>query len=743
MRRLLALTAALGTAVAGSVVVAPAAEADGSCTTRSCTVTYYYEGSEPQTWTVPAGVTSVDALLVGGDGLGGSGTTAGFGGVVEGTVPVTPGQELTLRVGAWAGDSSYGGGATAGGGGGTFLADPTKLLLVAGGGGSIGSNGQQGGNGGGGLSLDGAAGAGIGGGGGATATSAGTAGDASAEPGTGPATRTTFGTGGAPATATIGAGGGGYFGGGGGGADGVESFGGGGGSGYVGEGVRLVAPRTPPFADLRGLVVLTYAAPAAVTTTATIALGSDHAVAGRSTKAKVTITASSETDLTGGTVQLLVDGKKSGAPVAAAIDGATAAATLTVPATGVGVHQVSAAFSADDAGLASTTSKAAFTVLPATLPWTIVDAKGHAVTSPLSSPEVFARATGQLPGATVRAEVKIDGEWTVGFGEEDEDGEDIEGGEQAEVADDGTVEIPLVTPIFLALTSDDIAADHPIQVRLVAESPFGSAGDLTSTAKTVTVPGFTMPIDLQVDPGPYRSGDGVDNAVKVSISWFDEDLVTATVDDIVEMLDEGQLTLRVDGRAVDPQDIDADAADDETAVLTFAAPRTPGDHTVQAIIEATEPTIYSASKVRHFTVAPSTFDAALLDDDGNAVTTVHPGDTLHAAAAGLLPGTKVGFELHSTPTDLGSATADADGFAVADVTIPLGTPAGKHTLVVTATDALGDVHVQKVAVTVVVAADPDDELAVTGSNVQPMLLLGSLLLLVGAGLLVVARRRRA
>ncbi|ROS25843.1 Ig-like domain-containing protein [Cellulomonas sp. PhB150] len=725
MRRLLAITATLATLAAGAAV-APAAGAVAPCADGTCTYTDGYRNG-PGTWTVPADVTSVHAVLAGGSGAGTDGS-GGRGGVVAADLAVTPGETLTLRVGAKGDGGGYGGGSdgtTSGGGGGTFLADADGLLLVAGGGGGAGDGGQ-GGNGGGGQSLAGAPGTGPAAGGGATTTAVGTAGDG-ATAATGPATTTAFGVGGIGATGA-GNGGGGYLGGGGGGLVATVTGGAGGGSGYAAAGITPEATTALHSGD--GSITITWDEPSA-TTTATIALGSDHAVAGKATTAKVTITAHGETDLAGGTVQLLVDGKKSGAPVPATVDGTTATATLTVPATSVGVHQVSASFGADDADLASTAGTAAFTVLPATLPWTIVDAKGRPATSPLASPEVFARATGQLPGATVHAEVKVDGEWVVGFDEE------------GEVGADGTVEIALVTPLLFALVDEDIAADHAVEVRLVAESPFGSSGDLASTSKTVTVPGVKMPIDLQVDPGPYRAGDGVDNAVKVTITWFDEDLVAASVDDIVDMLDQGQLTLRVDGDVVDPRDIDADAADDETAVLTFAAPTTPGDHTVQAIIEATEPTFYSASKVRHFTVAPSTFDAALLDDAGNPVTTIHPGDTLHAAAAGLLPGTKVGFELHSTPTDLGSATADEDGIAVAAVTIPKDATAGSHMLVVTATDALGDVHVQKVALTVVVAADPGDALAVTGSNVAPMLGLGALLLLVGAGLLVVARRRRA
>lgn len=53
-------------------------------------------------WTVPAGVTQVDYLVVGGGGGGGSwvGGGGGGGGVVEGTSAVTPGDSLSIVVGA-------------------------------------------------------------------------------------------------------------------------------------------------------------------------------------------------------------------------------------------------------------------------------------------------------------------------------------------------------------------------------------------------------------------------------------------------------------------------------------------------------------------------------------------------------------------------------------------------------------------------------------------------------------------
>ena len=97
--------AALGLAsVAGAVIAAGApARADSSCATSGSivTCTYGFTGSA-QTYTVPAGVTSLDvtaAGAAGGNPAGGPGA-GGAGASVEDTaVPVSPGQVLTVIVG--------------------------------------------------------------------------------------------------------------------------------------------------------------------------------------------------------------------------------------------------------------------------------------------------------------------------------------------------------------------------------------------------------------------------------------------------------------------------------------------------------------------------------------------------------------------------------------------------------------------------------------------------------------------
>jgi hypothetical protein len=243
---------------------------------------------------VPAGVTAIDVVAIGGKGasVGTQGSpccvtaSGGFGAQVSGRLDVTPGQTLFLEVGgngsapdgslhhAAQGGYNGGGDATVGstsssefynvGGGGGGASDvrtasatdgltPDPRLIVAGGGGGgghpVNSSLATGGNGGAGWSGSGAAGqvgqqgasSGGGGGGGASSSTGGAAGSA----GTGDAgTAGGLGQGGdggnGPNNAPGGGGGGGGGGryGGGGGRGGTSSSGGGGGGG----GSSLVPP---------------------------------------------------------------------------------------------------------------------------------------------------------------------------------------------------------------------------------------------------------------------------------------------------------------------------------------------------------------------------------------------------------------------------------------------------------------------------------------------------------------------
>ena len=104
-----------------------------------------------QMWTVPVGVTSINVTLRGAqggrganDGIG-TGASGGSGGVVTGTLAVTPGETLTLYLGGAGTDGSRSSGAGGGVGG-----SGSGGVYGGGRGGNAGSSGSSGGGGGGG-----------------------------------------------------------------------------------------------------------------------------------------------------------------------------------------------------------------------------------------------------------------------------------------------------------------------------------------------------------------------------------------------------------------------------------------------------------------------------------------------------------------------------------------------------------------------------------------------------------------
>jgi hypothetical protein len=270
--------AVLGAVLFGLCVGAPAAQASQSMRM------FGYTGTE-QSFTVPAGVTSISVQAVGGAGASGDGASGGVGGVgaiVTGDLAVTPGETLYVEVG---GDGSGDAGGFAGGfngggvggnngqtesfavgaGGGGGASDVrtcsvsascaggtlSSRLIVAGGGGGggedvHGSSGAATGGSGGAADAAGSNGtttaAGAGGGGGGVGTSPG---GAAGQGGAGmvndePGAMGALGVGGAggsdPECASGAGGGGGVYGGGGGGGDdgcgtNLATGGGGGGGG--------------------------------------------------------------------------------------------------------------------------------------------------------------------------------------------------------------------------------------------------------------------------------------------------------------------------------------------------------------------------------------------------------------------------------------------------------------------------------------------------------------------------------
>ena len=240
----------------------------------AATSSFASTGAE-QTFTVPAGVTSIRVVAVGGRG---GITASAFGARVTGDLAVTPGQVLFIEVGGngSVATASETAGGFNGGGVGKYLAGTgggasdvrtasasqggslsSRLIVAGGGGGGYGDGGVYGGQGGA-AGSPGADGVGVqhgNGGGAGTAVSSGAGGSpagVSGTPGVG-------GAGGGTGTNAKGGGGGGggYYGGGGGGAGTGEYNGGGGGGGSSFTGT---ATNASVVTDTSGTpsIVLTY-----------------------------------------------------------------------------------------------------------------------------------------------------------------------------------------------------------------------------------------------------------------------------------------------------------------------------------------------------------------------------------------------------------------------------------------------------------------------------------------------------
>ena len=173
--RLLASAAATSVVLAALVVAGPQASAVASSATASgcaptsptvsaCnTVRLSFTGG-PQQFTVPDGVTELGVLATGGNGgEDGNLFDGGLWGEVGGTLPVSPGDVLSVLVGGLGGSGTASGGGgsggydgggaggngAGGGGGATVVSDGSTVDFVAGGGGGAGWFGPDAGDGGG------------------------------------------------------------------------------------------------------------------------------------------------------------------------------------------------------------------------------------------------------------------------------------------------------------------------------------------------------------------------------------------------------------------------------------------------------------------------------------------------------------------------------------------------------------------------------------------------------------------
>lgn len=186
---------------------------------------------------------------------------------------------------------------------------------------------------------------------------------------------------------------------------------------------------------------------------------------------------------------------------------------------------------------------------------------------------------------------------------------------------------------------------------------------------------------------------------------------------------------------------------------------TPGTHTVTLELPATKTTTAVTRTVTvTVTGEPARETLVPTADLGSPEKATAPGQEMVLVAEGFEPGETVAFYLHSEPVFLGTAVAGADGVARLTATIPADVPAGAHTVYATggtsgrwaslavelATPAAAPAATPAAtpAAPVTPAATAADELATTGASGGLAAAAAWALLLVGGGLVVLARRAR-
>ncbi|HZQ35041.1 MAG TPA: Ig-like domain-containing protein [Dehalococcoidia bacterium] len=360
------------------------------------TLTFSFTGTE-QSFTVPANVTSIHVVAIGGSGgsgnafsvSGGASGTGGHGALVTGDLAVTPGQTIYVEVGGNGANATSGTGGTggfngggsgnstagtgAGGGGGgasdvrtlplsSGLSPTDSRLLVAAGGGGGGAGGIVSffpGGAGGNAGAAGSTGGPVGGGGGGAGTAvAGGAAGSSFSTSAGAGTLGQGGGGGSQGGA--GAGGGLFGGGGGGGSDAISAGGGGGG------GSNLVPAGGSAATDTTGVPQVTISYTLLGSSTTTVSSSVNPSTVGQPVTFTATVSCLGVSPVARvqpaapvitptGTVTFTIDGV--GQPPVTLSNGVAAVTTSTLTVAG-SPHSVSASYSGDTNCAASSGSLA-------------------------------------------------------------------------------------------------------------------------------------------------------------------------------------------------------------------------------------------------------------------------------------------------------------------------------------------------------------------------------------------------
>jgi len=633
------------------------------------TVTYNFTGAS-QSFTVPAGVTSVSVDAQGAAGGGGPGSP-GLGGEATATITVNPGDVIQVMVGGQGqvGSGGFNGGGApgaasipalppAGGGGASDIrtgACATTLscglgarVLVGGGGGGADTSGQ--------LGDSGGAGGGLSGGAGSDPASLGIAGSGGTQAGGGAAggngTPGAPGQGGGGGTAGGfgfsggGGGGGGYFGGGGGGGGTAmpTAGNGGGGSGFGPAGVVL----TSAVNSSDGVVTITYSGGAATATATQISTSSPPgpSVFGQ----PVTFTAAVTPVPAGGTVQFVVDGVDAGAPVA--VDGSGQATSGAVSTLAVGAHVITAQYGGDATDLSSTSPGFDFSV-------------SAAATSATLGATPPAATIGQTVTYTAHVTVTAPGAGTpTGTVAFTDDSVAIAGCSAVVLDGSQSAQCPVAEPT---------AGTHAIDATYTGSADFLGAATLLDEPVSAVTPAPALPTTPPTSSAPTTT-PGRTTAPAPPASRPRGRIRRATV----------------------PRPTTAGGTPAPAPTPPAPAPGSPngppgspqgpaaapaGDPAASPAPSPTPPNAAAGPSSLTAAAGPSSLTAAppevqLVFDF--AVQSHIAGQTATVSAIGLEPGTTSTITLHSVPTVLGSVTVGPDGTFTAVVTFPPTLQAGAH-----------------------------------------------------------------
>jgi hypothetical protein len=121
---------------------------------------------------------------------------------------------------------------------------------------------------------------------------------------------------------------------------------------------------------------------------------------------------------------------------------------------------------------------------------------------------------------------------------------------------------------------------------------------------------------------------------------------------------------------------------------------------------------------------------------------VEDGEEVSISGDGYGANVPIRIELRSDPVTIGNTTTNASGSFSTRVTIPAGTPAGRHTIAAIGNNPAGQVRELAFSITVVDQVGPGG-LPRTGSSALPIAVVGVGLVAVGVVALRGAKRRTA